>query len=479
VKISALTAYRFKPFSFCCPRVLGTLCLCLAFVLLVACSGDDNSPALTPSIIATRPAGTTPIVTTVTPVSCAPQLHGCFVPPTLPVMPTPGPPLSEVTGLFVEPRATTPTRRSTLPTQQPSTLPPHDGVSVTVYDVVENKHYVFEHGIPGSFSGDRFLYVATGGASAGNVWLVDLKTGAKRSLGKGVSPVFIDANTVVAFLVGNERVVIELDTNQRRDLIDVPEPRRGEIERIADSRTYYRMVHAADGTALRVRNAFATPGLPPPDDCKAATDRFCDMRRAEEFIVSDARFGTVFRLRAHRVESGAPGEMLVATSPQCDDGGRLVWCGEVLDRLPPPIAGQPTTIKGTTNIFAVDIATGAARFIATARYEPNSLYFGSVNWPLSGDANFIAWTEAACSNPPGRLRVLYRKSGAITEADLPAWITLQAGKMGIGPFGAHYLVEPDSLRHIVSLPLVMGDVRWSDDYRYAAVGQPLGHGGTC
>ncbi len=60
------------------------------------------------------------------------------------------------------------------------------------------------------------------------------------------------------------------------------------------------------------------------------------------------------------------------------------------------------------------------------------------------------------------------------------WLTLTPdGRIGDGPFGASFLVDLATLEYTVVLSRNAGDITWSSDYRYAAVGFQFGHGGPC
>jgi hypothetical protein len=170
---------------------------------------------------------------------------------------------------------------------------------------------------------------------------------------------------------------------------------------------------------------------------------------------------------------------VVATSPVCDDRGKLAWCEEVLSRLETANPGGAIQYaKGTTNLFSVDLKSGRARFLATVRYDPPTR-MRPLNWPLSAYGNYVAWTEAYCSQPRGKTRILDRKNGSIRELDGSFWVRLGPGGLGLGEFGARALVDPATLQYRSVLPDNLGDVTWSPDNRYALTGQVSGHGGLC
>jgi hypothetical protein len=137
---------------------------------------------------------------------------------------------------------------------------------------------------------------------------------------------------------------------------------------------------------------------------------------------------------------------------------------------------DPEFATGTTNLYLVDFAQGTTRFVATARYN---VLLDDANWPIAADANYVVWTDNYCSPSRGNTRIYDRKAGTITELPASYWFTLRNGKLGLGEFGAKTVIDPGTQQYLAVLPAVSGDVRWSNDYRYAAVSAPQGHGGLC
>jgi hypothetical protein len=164
-------------------------------------------------------------------------------------------------------------------------------------------------------------------------------------------------------------------------------------------------------------------------DCQALPvpeSGLCGARLREEFVIQDTKGQLLYQLRALTVLPAGEGEVVVATSPVCEEGGKLAWCEEVLARMEAASPSAPVQYaKGTTNLFVVDIDSGKAKFLATVRYDPPTR-IRPVNWPLTADANFVAWTEAYCGQPQGKTRVLNRKSGSIRELDAGLWVRLGA-----------------------------------------------------
>jgi hypothetical protein len=337
-------------------------------------------------------------------------------------VPTRPPGETSVTGLFSEPRPVSPTSTSSLPPRPASAFQPWDGASTMLYDVIARTELNLGPGSPGVFSpdGSKFAWVAGAAYPApGEVWLMEIATAERRSLGPGRAPQFYDNNRL-AVLQPNANLVdvIDLTNNQRSH---PSPPVQGEFIQLL-----------LDGTAL-VRTLY-----PPSQLVSSYTVRFADGRRLLEF-------------EAHVAAPAGPGEIVLATEPR----------------------------NGMTNIFIVDVRRGAAEFVATSSWTPP-------NWPLGASADFVVWTEGYCGPGEGKTRFLDRASGAITELNAGLWVTMTPGGLiGVGEFGPAALIDPRTLQYVAVLPSRAGtnnppiDVRWSLDFRYASIGQTLGHGGLC
>jgi hypothetical protein len=221
--------------------------------------------------------------------------------------------------------------------------------------------------------------------------------------------------------------------------------------------------------------------------------RLCWDARPEDVVLQDATGRIVYSFRALRVISAGTGELLVATPPACESAsgprgessgpvsnGRTVPCIDLLAKLGNKELAfdDPEFATGTTNLYILDLAAGTSRFVATSRYNLQTLMHNE-NWPLAADANHVVWTDGYCGPPQGKTRIYDRKAGTITELNEKFWFTLRNGKLGLGEFGARTVIDPGTLQYLGVLPAVSGDVRWSNDYRYAAVTAPAGHGGLC
>jgi hypothetical protein len=184
-------------------------------------------------------------------------------------------------------------------------------------------------------------------------------------------------------------------------------------------------------------------------------------------------------LEANRVEPAGFGQIVIATTPLCNEAKWITECPTVLTKLEAQNAtsGSRVAVEGTTNIFLVDLATGEATFVATATYNPLT---GSwpMSWPLVADEKFVIWTESFCGEPRGLTRIYDRATGEITELNVSDWLVLSDGRLGFGVQGATAVIDPVTLEYLAVLPELSG-VSWSPDLRYAAVGQALGRAGVC
>jgi hypothetical protein len=135
--------------------------------------------------------------------------------------------------------------------------------------------------------------------------------------------------------------------------------------------------------------------------------------------------------------------------------------------------------SGSTNLFIVNVNSGAAQFIATSRFQPPSM-------PVGANGDYVVWTEAYCGAGQGKTRLFDRRSRSITEIDASLWVTMTPGGLiGEGEFGPSALIDPQTLRYTVIIPPTAGqagpalNVTWSPLFTYASRGQTGGHGGYC
>ncbi|MGH2633178.1 MAG: LuxR C-terminal-related transcriptional regulator, partial [Tepidiformaceae bacterium] len=120
-----------------------------------------------------------------------------------------------VSGLFEDPRVTTPTRTIQPPPPGPPPFKPWDGSSVAIYDTQAGKEMDFGPGSLPVFSPDskHALWAAGDFGAAGvdgNIRLLDLTTDTMTTIGTGRPAQFIDNNTVAWFL-GSSAIAVKVD----------------------------------------------------------------------------------------------------------------------------------------------------------------------------------------------------------------------------------------------------------------------------
>ncbi len=176
-----------------------------------------------------------------------------------------------------------------------------------------------------------------------------------------------------------------------------------------------------------------------------------------------------------RVTRLADGATLIFEALQAlltDDGEIVLATMPVPDAAVPGRGGHMGEF--TTNIFAVDFASRAATFLATARIDDPGL-------PLAASATHVAWRDRDC-HPQAQTWVYDRRTGIQTQVlGTLDWVIqfTPANQLALGQFGAKALLDPESLAYTLVLPFEGGDVQWSRDYRYAVVWGQGAHGGYC
>jgi hypothetical protein len=385
---------------------------------------------------------------------------------------------ARITGLFSDAKAPK-VKSVSLPPKPAPTFQPHDRTSLVVYDVLSGKETNLGPGTVTSpaFGENKMVFVAENEA-----WLVDLGTYARTSLGRANAAFFLDKDRIIIIEFQSRNAIYDIRTGTRTQA-------SASVAAFSDSLVTDQETGNLGGPLRRrgipggyvlhlatdVEKAFRLSclSLPQPES------GLCGARLLEEYMVEGKDGQLLYQFRALYAAPAGPHQIVLATSPRCDDGGKQVWCEEVLAKMEMQDPSGPIKYaKGTTNIFLVDLGTGKARFIATARYDP-STRIRPFTWPLTADADYVAWTESYCGQPRGKTRVWERRSGTIRELDGSYWVRLWADRLGIGEFGAKALLDRQSLDYKAVLPENTGDVLWSGDYRYAVAGAPLGHGGLC
>jgi len=430
--------------------VIRVVLLLTVVILLAGCSGDEDAPPSTATprtVPTTLPFGFTPVPTEPTP--------GAVEAPRQPV------------GLSVEPQGANVTPRN-LPNPPASPFIAWDGASVVLYDTQTGRETKLGRGSVSrpAFGGNHFVYV-----SDAEVWLVDLSTMQRQSLGSGYVAYFLGDSHIVVNPGDNNFLAIELATGTRVSVAELKDPL---LKSMAQNRW---------GGTFRARwidNRYAVRLVKDPEVVctQAGNDReLCEARAGEEWLVEDVTTGQIlYMFRANKVEPAGPGEIVVATTPACrGPDNALIECYEVLAKLENET--PEAYIAGTSNIYVVNLESGEASFVATATYNA-SVRFWPMNWPLVADASYVAWTESYCGQPSGQTRIFDRSTTQLTEVNVSAWLSLRDGRLGFGEFGPLSIFDPRAFQYTAVLPDVT-DVSWSADMRYAAVGAAFGHGGLC
>ncbi len=190
-------------------------------LLAIACGGDSSSP----------PPASTPSPTVKEPPTIAS--------PTPEATPT-APEALTVTGLFTDPRPRTPDTVRSLGAEPGVSFQPWDGVSTVLYDTVTGRETNLGEGYGfdflGAFSPESTKMVWEAGRGPlfeeVEVWLINLSTMEKRSLGPGNLPAFgsdlghslfiDDEHVVLVDAAGNNPEVVDLVTGERIQGDDVP-----------------------------------------------------------------------------------------------------------------------------------------------------------------------------------------------------------------------------------------------------------------
>ena len=348
----------------------------------------------------------------------------------------PTPTALQITGLFSEPRASEPDSYRRLPPRPPSAFQPWDGVSTVLYDTLTGDELNLGEGSFGRFSPDGMWMSWTAGPAYDpekqESWVIELATLERRSLAPGNLLFYTDDSHALIQLRAGGLELVDLRTGER-------EP--------ADEQT----AAENDARRLRVRGSTLDGKLRLQQD-GVGTDN------AHLYSLVEIKSGrAILEFEASTASLAGPGEIVLGTMPR----------------------------DGTINIFVVDISTGEATFIAT------SALTRLANWPLVANDDYIIWTEDNCAFPnPGMTRIFDRRTNSLTELDASLrWFKLTPdGLIARGDFGAHELIDPETLEYVVVVPgvdpqaPVSGsgpDVSWSPDYRYVSRGFAGGHGGLC
>jgi hypothetical protein len=379
----------------------------LAGIFIAGCSG---SPKPTPaSSSPTNAAATVPLTTHGNTPGLTPSTSASDV-----IVDASKRPTSSAINVRLDPPASSP-------------FQPWDGTSTVIYDTKTGRETNLGPGSqPAYFSPDSTKAVWVKGddfASGTEAFLIDLATGATRSLGPARFAMFIDGSHVFIYKVGgNETESIDLASGTR--IPGVPNPQG----------------HAP----LRTFDGYEILGSEPSRAKGATTFQVMDPQTHQVVLTVDA-------LAA--VPAG-PGEIAVASS----------------------LSG------GQSNIYLIDAKTGMATFVATALAETGNWPFAANETYVMWADSYCGNPQGQVNLFDRRTRQLVRLGfGPVT--DDRRWVTFTpSGLVAAGPFGAKYLIDPSTMKYVSIIPSAGfggGDVSWSPDYRYASHGRRGGHGGLC
>lgn len=416
-------------------RGFDILVVCIAAAVLgaVGCSNDSkDSQTPTAGIQST----VTPVAATATPAATTPT-----------VVPTPGAPRVQVSGLFSGPPpagSQPPVTTRILAPRPPSTFPAWDALSAVIYDTKLGTTTNIGIAYVVNFSPDssRAAWIATtAGGGPGPATLMDIATGARRTFGDGQNIVFLD---------------------DRRVVVNQPQTSNWRVFDIATGQL-------STDQSLPARTLPGEPSYPPapvgyywvvtPDQTTALSRGWTG--RSDFKLIERSTGVTALQFDAVLAAPGGDGEVVVAT----------------------PLQGAET------NVFVVNIQSGKAEFIARTRFGQGP------NWPLSGSARYVLWTDNYCwaegGAAQGAITLYDRTTKSLTsvddgvsandlQRDRFARLT-PAGVIALGSFGAQALIDPVSFAYTTVLPGVntASSRTWSPDYRYAAYASGGGHGGLC
>ena len=332
-------------------------------------------------------------------------------------------------GLFTEPRPREPDAVVT-PGPRPQPFAPWDGKSTVLYDLVACTETNLGIGGDASFSpnGGQLVWIANlslfGTAEPGMpediVWVLDLRSGERRSYGAGRSAFFQDDRTLsISFIFGsNENRLVDIDSGET-----VGEPQA------YDPAAPFRVVFGA-----------------------------YEVVRTAPHPIEVTDIGTVaFTWRIRRLDrDGTPLEFeALFAYPYGDEA--VIFVGP--------------TVDGWNNVFLVAPDSGEATFVS-------SIDAGLLPWAFPfATRPHMAWADGICE--PDRRRVLLydlENNKLIELTNLPGSLVRPLGdeRLGVGeyPSGESGIVDTQTLEYIVSLPGNIGALngRWSADRRFAVIG---------
>jgi hypothetical protein len=378
-------------------------------------------------------------------------------------------PARQLKGVFLPPEDTVVSHFVELPERPGAEYAAWDGASVVVYDTETKAAHDFGPGNlwQPAFGKDYLVYTSENQ----EVYVVDLATMQKRYMARGVLAYALGDSHIVINPGDNAFYAMKVSTGERVEIKDVVEP------------LLRNMVKQRWGGAFQaswVDGRYSVHRVEHPEAvCEQAgvEQRVCLADQSSKWVIDDVETGEVlYAFVANQVEPAGPAEVVVATLPVCPEAGSLTECDGLLARLEAQNPGVRATVQGTTNLFVVDMNTGDATFIATATYNAATDAW-PMKWPLVANDQYIAWTESYCGDPRGATRIFNRATGEITELSASEWLVLSGGRLGLGE-GTTAVLDAAALQYVGVLPELAG-ASWSQDLRYAAVGQEFGREGVC
>ena len=345
-------------------------------------------------------------------------------------LPTPGTPVALVITLDTSPKPQPPEVTRTLGSPPDSAFPPWDGVSTFIYDTQTGKAVDLGPGAqPASFSPDETMAVFAAGGSFANgeeVFLVDLPSGQRRSLGAGRLAVFGEDGQVYLYApTGNSGFRVDPDTGDRTPAQAVP----GFTDNSPQSAPagYETEPWGTGGTEVRT------------------------------FTVRTDSGDLVITVDAIAVTAAGPSEVAVAAP----------------------------AVDGRSNVYVVSLVTGEATFVASAVPGNGNFPFSATDHYVLWTDGYCGPDRGPVTLFDRRSGELIRfELSGVTDPNMERWMRLTStGLLAVGSFGATYLIEPESLEYVANIPSrpdgYGGDVWWSTNHRFASHGPYGGHGGLC
>ncbi len=358
-------------------------------------------------------------------------------PPTL-VLGSPTPDLPGVPalqGLDGTPRDTPPVENRQLAPFPGPSVPAFDPDHTVLYDLAEDTAIDLGPGSMGVFSPDSRLMAWASGAPdnlgpSEEIWVMDLETKQKWSLGQGRHPIFQDRGHII--VVSRDPVT------------------KAETSIVIDVQT-------------GARSSYAPPDPGSPYLTSVIVDKGSGRLYSSRYVLYDAPGGRpVFQFVAGTASLVGPDELVVATVP----------------------AG------GTTNIYVVAIQTQAVTFTATARWTQYNFPLSATKDYVIWNNDYCGGPKGVGHI---MLYTRQTKTLTEIEATQFVTMTPD-NLIAVGQFGAKALIDPDLLEYVYVLPGGITrnspgfdpsnpwsgrTSQWSPNYHYASQGVFAGHGGLC